>query len=333
MVLTARAAGHACVLGDVAVVDPRELIPIGERCEGVIFSPPCPSFSAAGKQLGRRDLPAIHRLIDYMAVGMDLRPYAYIHMHDPRSILTVEPMRWVTLLTPEWIALEQVPAVLPLWEHMAECLRAQYGYSVWTGMVYAERYGVPQTRQRAVLLASRAREVSEPIATHRRYFPPGHRYAESGNGDGHLPRWVSMAEALGWNSDWVVEYRRGGDRINEATPVSSPSPTITSRTNRWQVKTHPDMPESTRKLRSDSWPLDRPATTITGDPRVFPPGGHHVFGSQSRGAIRVSIQEAAVLQTFPSDYPFQGTRTKQFLQVGNAIPCRLAQRLLESVLP
>jgi DNA (cytosine-5)-methyltransferase 1 len=195
MVATARAAGHECELGDVAAVDPRELLG-GQACEGLIFSPPCPSFSAAGKQLGRKDLPAIHRLIDDCRRGRRLqgrRAHARPAL-DP----DVEPMRWATLLLPEWIALEQVPAVLPLWEHMAQHLRAQHGYSVWTGIVYAERYGVPQTRQRAVLLASRAREVSEPVATHRRYYPPNHRYAESGNGDGHLPRWVSMAEALGW---------------------------------------------------------------------------------------------------------------------------------------
>jgi DNA (cytosine-5)-methyltransferase 1 len=352
MVATARAAGHACELGDVAAVDPRELLG-GERCEGLIFSPPCPSFSAAGKQLGRRDLPAIHRLIDDLAAGVDSRADA--HMHDPRSILSVEPMRWATLLLPEWIALEQVPAVLPLWEHMAEHLRSHHGYSVWTGVVYAERYGVPQTRQRAVLLASRAREVSEPVATHQRYYPPKHRYAVSGNGDGHLPRWISMAEALGWIEETVVNTRAdrktpGGNEF----PASRPSWGLTEKTrswHRWRLRSgqsvagvgraerDADDPSVTVTGRFDlcRWTQERSATTLSGDPRVSGPG--HKDGRPGSGyprqqdnAIRVSIQEAAVLQTFRPDYPFQGTRTKQFMQVGNAVPPRLAEALLRVVL-
>jgi DNA (cytosine-5)-methyltransferase 1 len=338
------------------------------------------------------------------------------HMHDPRSILTVEPMRWATLLLPEWIALEQVPAVLPLWEHMARRLRAQHGYSVWTGLVYAERYGVPQTRQRAVLLASRAREVSEPVATHRRYYPPGHRYAESGNGDGHLPRWVSMAEALGWVEGLQVNTRAerktpGGNNFSADRPswgltektrswmvrtgnfsaverdddgsrsaagsvpyersIDSPSPTVTGASGRWMVQNartnatvrHESQPAPTitgshdfaerrwvaeivRERKSgqhvaahdDDWPGRRPATFVNGWGTIAAPGhkgsrgGSDPAPRQMDGAIRVSIEEAAMLQTFPPDYPFQGTRTKQFMQVGNAVPPRMAEALLRTVL-
>jgi DNA (cytosine-5)-methyltransferase 1 len=287
MVATSRAAGHEVVLADVAAIDPRELAPEGERCEGVIASPPCPSFSNGGKQLGRRDMPAIHRLVAELASGVDNR--AVTPMHDERSRLTCEPMRWVSLLRPDWVALEQVPAVLPVWADVAAVLRA-HGYFAWAGLVYAERYGVPQTRQRAVMLASKRGLVSEPAPTHRRYYPPTHRLSTDPP-DAHLPRWVSMAQALGWPDD--VEVNTRGDR---KTPggnnfsAARPSWALTEKTRSW-------------------W-------------RLTPHGER----------ARVSVEEAATLQTFRRDYPWHGARSKQFVQVGNAVPPTLARALLSVVL-
>ncbi|MDO4900121.1 DNA cytosine methyltransferase [Actinomyces sp.] len=45
---------------------------------------------------------------------------------------------------------------------------------------------------------------------------------------------------------------------------------------------------------------------------------------------RLSVAEAAALQTFPADYHFAGRQNKQYRQIGNAVPCRLAQALAES---
>jgi DNA (cytosine-5)-methyltransferase 1 len=160
-VATARAAGHRVLLADVAACRP------GRRRRGLIASPPCPGFSRAGKGLGRQDLPRIVELAHVLAGDVPRDGWA-----DERSPLTLEPVRWALAVEPEWVVLEQVPDVLPVWEAIGERLRG-LGYSVWTGLVYAERYGVPQTRTRAVLIASRVRVVGEPVATHQRYYPPG----------------------------------------------------------------------------------------------------------------------------------------------------------------
>jgi DNA (cytosine-5)-methyltransferase 1 len=92
---------------------------------------------------------------------------------------------------PEWVAMEEVPDVLPLWRQYAAVLRT-WGYSVWTGILNAADYGVPQTRRRAILLASRVRIAEPPPPTHAQIAEPESLF---GPGRG---RWVSMAEALGW---------------------------------------------------------------------------------------------------------------------------------------
>ena len=40
---------------------------------------------------------------------------------------------------------------------------------------------------------------------------------------------------------------------------------------------------------------------------------------------RLTIKEAAAIQTFPTDYEFSGARTKRYRQIGNAVPCNLAE--------
>jgi DNA (cytosine-5)-methyltransferase 1 len=76
------------------------------------------------------------------------------------------------------------------------------------------------------------------------------------------------------------------------------------------------------------WVRERPATTVACDARIAP-AGHHT--RQMQDAIRITVPEAATLQGFPPEYPFQGSRTKQFEQVGNAIPPPLALAILRQL--
>jgi DNA (cytosine-5)-methyltransferase 1 len=46
---------------------------------------------------------------------------------------------------------------------------------------------------------------------------------------------------------------------------------------------------------------------------------------------RLSITEAAALQTFPKDYPFKGSNAKKYCQIGNAVPCHLAEVVAKAV--
>ena len=171
-------AGHATIRCDVTAYP---TWPFRGRCTGKIDSPVCPSFSKSGKGLGLLDMPLIHQCIDDLAHGRDTRATIKAACLDERSILTAEPMRWHYDLRPEWIAMEQVPAVMPLWQQYATVLRG-WGYSVDTAVVDGAAYGLGQHRKRAILVASRVREVLLPAATHG----PGL----------HPPR--TMADTIGW---------------------------------------------------------------------------------------------------------------------------------------
>ena len=79
------------------------------------------------------------------------------------------------------------------------------------------------------------------------------------------------------------------------------------------------------------WVHERPATTVCGDARIAPPGhrdragGERQFTTETR---RVTVQEAAVLQSFPADYFWYGTKSQQYQAVGNAVPPLLAAAVL-----
>jgi DNA (cytosine-5)-methyltransferase 1 len=147
--------------------------------------------------------------------------------------LVLEPARWLHALLPlgdlRWVALEQVPSVLPLWEALAHALRKR-GWSVECGLLDAADYGVPQNRVRAILVARACGGAALPGATHCRGGDPGDGLFGTG-----LLAWVSMAEALGWDGSDTVALQRGAgllDRHGErpARPASEPAPTIRAGT-------------------------------------------------------------------------------------------------------
>jgi site-specific DNA-cytosine methylase len=162
---TRDAAGLVTIHDDVWT-----FVPDG-KAVGKIDSPPCQTFSAAGKGSGRKALEDVLRGIrDGYYKDRDHLRFLGLEVGDERTSLVLTPLYFATQYDYEWLAWEQVPTVLPVWEACAEVLRAE-GWSVWTGLLQAEMFGVPQTRKRAFLLASRTQTVLPPAPTHSRYPP------------------------------------------------------------------------------------------------------------------------------------------------------------------
>jgi DNA (cytosine-5)-methyltransferase 1 len=60
--------------------------------------------------------------------------------------------------------------------------------------------------------------------------------------------------------------------------------------------------------------------------------GQAQFAPAPKQLRRLTIVESAAIQSFPPDYKFCGTKSAVYTQIGNAVPCKLAQRVAEAVL-
>ncbi|QEA30410.1 DNA cytosine methyltransferase [Microbacterium sp. CBA3102] len=326
-----------------------------------IASPPCQTFSMAGHGEGRAALDDVLTAIDEERWKDAASLHGLTEHMDPRTALVLTPLAHIWAHRPELVALEQVPEVLPVWHAIARVLRT-FGYSVWAGILRAEQYGVPQTRKRAILMARLDGKVSPPAPTHSRYYSTEPTILDPG-----VKKWVSMAEALGFDGAGRVlrsNYSDGSTGELGERDGDEPSPTLTSKADRMKwvarkamgsgmVKRHGERPGRSldqpaftirgnaggmepgsfvfrEELRDWEW-LDAPATTVAGDPRITA-REHHEHGEQSGTSLRLTYLEAAALQSFPNDMAWPGNQGERFLAIGNAVPPLLAQAVLSALL-
>ncbi|MCY0959934.1 DNA cytosine methyltransferase [Streptomyces sp. H27-H5] len=340
---TRAAAGHLTIQTDISAYP---TAPLKGRSRRQIWSPPCQAWSRAGKGLGLIDQPLVHQAVHDLAQGRDTRAELLTGYRDERSLLAAEPMRWLYDLRPEWVCMEEVPDVLTLWKQYAEYLRG-WGYSVWTGILNAADYGVPQTRKRAILIASRLRPVTAPEPTHAE-DPEYDLFGEC------LNNWTSMAEALGLDQGGIVNTRGerktpGGNEF----PSDGPSQALTGRARSWTLHTNRDQRADGTRQTID--PQDKPAPTFTSKSggqwvlvsntqanaarrRLDEPASTLFFGHRGNAVNwtdgqekrPLELTEAAILQSFRADYPWQGSKTKAFEQIGNAVPPLLAAHIVSA---
>lgn len=275
-----------------------------------IASPPCQTFSIAGSGDGRAALNDVLQAIDEERWKNASSLFALTELMDPRTALVLTPLAHIWAHRPELVALEQVPEVLPVWHAIARALRA-FGYSVWTGIVRAEQYGVPQTRKRAILMARLDGKVEPPTPTHSRYYS-----TDPGRLDPGVEKWVSMAEALGLgllsrpsptitgggtetggaepiaklarytqSDDWALRgnQRPPGGTEYHSRSIEAPAQTITSQADLSRFVARKAMGSGMVERHGErpGRSLDQPAFTIRGNAGGMEPGGF-VFREELR---------------------------------------------------
>jgi DNA (cytosine-5)-methyltransferase 1 len=244
---------------------------------------------------------------------------------DPRNSLFVDFARIAAKLRPAAVVVENVPELLtdkywPFVTRAREVLE-RAGYFVHVGVHNMAAFGVPQERFRALMLAMPKK------------FAPPHGFLERGE-------FKTVRDAIGRLPAITAGERHPKDAMHY-TAGHRESTIETIRAVPADGGSRPDGvgPDCLRRAKERSgravyedvygrlfW--DRPAITITAYARN-PASGRYVHPEQHRG---LSVREAALLQSFPTDYEFTGSLDERFRQIGNAVPPAFAAHLAAHVL-
>ncbi len=306
---TLRAAGLPAVEGDVRDPDLYESEWVG--CDLLWSSFPCQCWSSAGDRLGPKD---------------ERNGWPW----------TVDA---IDCLEPRWFAAENVTGLL---QHRGGCeggclgpdlcprayfdrvilaqLRERFE-SVQYRVLNASSFGVPQHRRRVIVVAGPG-PVQWPEPTHGKPSGQGDLFGRS------LLPWVTIGQAIrldGSIRQGVINTESYGMDV----PTTDPAPTILVGS---PIRFDPGARLIGEGARSGL--LDRPSPTVSavGECKGSGPGGSPEKMQRASDALylatgrrRLTVEECATLQDFPADHPFQGTKTSQYTQSGNAVPPKLAQ--------
>lgn len=297
-----------------------------EKVDLVAGGVPCQPFSRAGRS----------KIASLVESGIR-------DAHDERAGLWESFVAVVERLRPQAVLVENVPD-LPRWNDGAvligfyESLR-ELGYTVEARILDGFRYGVPQHRQRLILLG---------FAEGRRPLWP--------EPEGEL---VTLDDAIG-DLPVVPRAQRAEELPYDPTQTTGPFQREMRRAMRgkrsrviWdhitrdvrpddlrafahleEGQTYVDLPEEFRRYRSDVFTdkykrLRRGELCRSITAHIAKDGYWYIHPTQHR---TLSVREAARVQTFPDDFRFAGTQTHRYRQIGNAVPVRLGRAVGQAIL-
>jgi DNA (cytosine-5)-methyltransferase 1 len=245
-----------------------------------------------------------------------------------RNRLPDEYLRLVCELLPRHMAFENVPGLATgrwkrMFVHLLEQL-TKLGYAWKWALVDAADYGVPQRRRRLLLIGSRVTDPLLPDPTHGRVGLKPHVTVRKTIG--HLPAALSPETLAGPGDDALHRARRHSALAVQRLRALREGQARADLPDHLQLDCHREHQGHYDIYGRMSW--DRPAPTLTsGCTNVT--RGRFAHPEQDRA---ITVREAMLLQAFPPWTTLRGGIEAMSLQVGNAIPPRLAELIGRTVL-
>lgn len=283
---------------------------ISGQIDIVVGGPPCQSYSTLGKR-----------------------------QNDDRAHLFEEYCRILTILKPKLFLFENVTGILSmnggkLFNEVQECFK-NIGYELKHKILNAADYGVPEVRERVILVGTRCKNSFEyPLPTHgdAEGLKP---YVTLEDALSDLPSLKSGEECSEYASNPKNEFQKFAHDCEKLRDNQSPKNgehLIRIMQALPDGGSKEDLPEELRpksgfgNTYAKMW-WKKPAPTIT---RNFacPSSSRCVHPRDSRA---LSTREGARLQSFPDSYKFYGSTSMKNLEIGNAVPPLLSVALAKQV--
>ena len=284
-----------------------------EEIDVIVGGPPCQAFSTAGARRGFHDARG-NVFLKYIDLITELRP-RYAVIENVRGLLSA-PLshRPHAQRDQSWSpAQDEKPGGALL--YVLDTLR-QNGYEVSFNLYNSANYGVPQVRERVVLICHRdGDKVPHLTPTHAQ------------DGQFGLQKWRTLRDALAG--------------LNECNHAEFPEARLRYYRMLTEGQYWKHLPETLQKeamgnsyfsgggktgfLRRLAW--DKPSCTLVTSPTMPATDICHPEADRP-----LSVQEYKRIQQFPDNWQVCGSLTDQYRQIGNAVPVGLGEAVGRAIL-
>lgn len=289
---------HEIVTGDIRQV---EQLPARGCAELVIGGPPCQGFSVAGK-MDPND-PRSRHVFDFLAMVERVEPQAFV-MENVKAL--ARNRRWAGTIAD------------------IRSQAAKIGYKTYLEVLNSADYGVPQTRERMFLVGFRDNgvEYEYPAPTVQEHVGVAQALrslpamGQPGNDQTCKAKVTAAKEPILRQSPFAGMLFNGQGRPMD---MNRPAPTLPASMGGNRT---PIVDQETLETGANQWVETYHDSLMD--------GGEVVTAIPSR-LRRITVQEAATIQSFPKDMPWHGSQSSRYRQIGNAVPPKMAFAVASSV--
>lgn len=267
--------------------------------------------------------------LDLLAGGPPCQGFSIQRIGNDRDIrndLVLKYMQLVEEVMPKYFLMENVKGLAGRrgWQYLSRMTRKakELGYYVHFKVLDAQDFGVPQRRQRVVIVGERLQAGETPLFTFPKPITPEGKRVTVRRAIGQLPPPPRDGSD---HPDYIHHRRDRLSALNKRRLGSlKPGQAREQLPSELLANCHrisPDIIGHRNVYGRMAW--DDVAPTITARFDSFTRG---LFGHPTQ-LRSISLREGAALQTYPSDFVFAGNKVEIARQIGNAVPVRLAEAI------